>query len=212
MSRRQLISAFGRISPKTNLAAFHEFYCAATGDKSSSLTTAESEIDQRLREALEMEDPNVIVDLRELNRGHSSKFAGFWDKMKAFLYESSAVHERRHGETTFLAKSVSIRDLINQNLISQICPGEPVPSEEWARLQFCHKNPHAKVASQYRSQFDVKMMVQKCQFRHDYIDAHYSAAVFRYMREFAMYSLLSIFCICFRMTSIALKWGSLTTL
>ena len=61
--RRQLISAFGRISPKTNLATFREFYCAAIGDKSSSLTTAESEIDQRLHEALEMEDPDVIVDL-----------------------------------------------------------------------------------------------------------------------------------------------------
>ena len=28
--------------------------------------------------------------------------------------------------------------------------------------------------------------MQKCQFRHDHIDAHYSAVVFRYMREFAV--------------------------
>lgn len=31
------------------------------------------------------------------------------------------------------------------------------------------------------------MMVQKCQFRHDHVDAHYSAAVFRYMKEFAIH-------------------------
>ena len=49
--RRKLISAFGRISTKTNLATFREFDCAATGDKSSSLITAESEIEERLREA-----------------------------------------------------------------------------------------------------------------------------------------------------------------
>ena len=40
-----------------------------------------------------MEDPDVLVDLRELHKGHSSKFNVFWDKMKIFLNESSAVHE-----------------------------------------------------------------------------------------------------------------------
>ena len=96
--------------------------------------------------------------------------------MKIFLNESSAMHEQRHGETTYLANAIFIRDLINQ--VSQMCPGEPIPSEEWVRLQFCPKNPHAKVASQYRCQFDVKIMVQKRQFRHDHVDVHYSAAVF----------------------------------
>ena len=182
--RRKLISAFGRISPKTNLATFREFYRAATGDLSSSLTTAENEIDKRLREAIEMEDPDVIVDLRELNKGHSSKFTNFWEKMKVFLNESSAVHERRHGQTTYMAKAISVRDLVQQ--VSQMCPGEPLPSEQWVRLQFCPRNPRAKVASQYTSQFNVKMMIQKRQFRHDHIDAHYCAALFRYMREFAI--------------------------
>jgi len=73
-----------------NLAAFREFDRAATGDQSSSLTTA----DERLSEALEMEDPDVIVHSRELNKGQSSKFTGFWDKMKMFLSESLGVHKR----------------------------------------------------------------------------------------------------------------------
>lgn len=44
----------------------------AGGDQSASLTTAESEIDERLREALEMEDPELIVDLRKENKGQSN--------------------------------------------------------------------------------------------------------------------------------------------
>ena len=74
--------------------------------------------------------------------------------------------------------------MINQ--ISQICPGEPVPSEEWVRLQFCPKNPHAKVASQYRCQFDVKMMVQNNLGMTILMRIDYFAAVSRYMREFTV--------------------------
>ena len=78
--RNKLIHSFGSISPKTNLATLRKFYRAATGDQSASLTLNESKIDKRLREALEMEDPDIIVDLRELNKGHSSKFSTFWEK------------------------------------------------------------------------------------------------------------------------------------
>ena len=120
----------------------------------NSLTTAEEELDERLREALEMEDQDLMVDLRELNKGHSDMFAVFWEKMNVYLNESSAVHERRHGEVTYMAKAVSVRDLIQE--VAKMCPGEPVPSEQWVRLQFCPRNPRAKTASQYRSQFKVK--------------------------------------------------------
>ena len=92
--RNKLIHCFGSISPKTNLATLCEFHRAATGDQSASLTTNESEIDERLREALEMEDPDIVIDLREVNKGHSSKFSMFWEKMNQYLNEASAVHER----------------------------------------------------------------------------------------------------------------------
>ena len=104
--------------------------------------------------------------------------------MRVYLNGSSAVHERRHGEVTYMAKAISVRDLIQE--VAKMCPGEPLPSEQWVRLQFCPKNPRPKTASQYRSQFNVKMMVQKRQFRHKHVDAHYCAAIFRYMREYAL--------------------------
>ena len=78
--KKKLISKFGKISPKTSLATLREFYRVATGGQSASLTTAEEELDERLHEALEMEDPDLMVDLRELNKGCSDKFAVFWEK------------------------------------------------------------------------------------------------------------------------------------
>ena len=142
----------------------------------ASLTTAEEELDERLREALQMEDPDLMVDLCELNKGHSDKFALLWEKMKVYLNDSSAVHEWWHSEVTYMAKAISARDLIQE--VAKMCLGEPVPSEQWVCLQFCPRNPRARTASQYRSQFKVKMMVQKRQFRHHHVDAHYFAAIF----------------------------------
>ena len=101
-----------------------------------------------------------------------------------YLNESSAVHEHRHDEVTYMAKVISVRNLIQE--VAKMCPGEPLPSEQWVRLQFCPKNPRAKTASQYRSQFNVKMMVQKRHFRHKNVDAHYCAAIFQYMPEYAL--------------------------
>ena len=77
-----------------------------------------------------------------------------------------------------------MRDLIDE--VSKMCPGEPIPSEQWVRLQFFPRNSHAKTASQYTSQFPVRMMVQKRQFRREHMDSHYCAALFRYMREYAV--------------------------
>lgn len=106
--RKKLISKFGRISPNTSLASLREFYRVASGDQSASLTTAKGEIDERLREALEMEDPELIINLRRENEGQSNRFDVFWKKMKSFLDESSAVHERRHGDVTYMAKAISV--------------------------------------------------------------------------------------------------------
>jgi hypothetical protein len=101
-------------------------------------------MDERLREALEMEDPDL----------HKRQICIFLGKMKMYLNESTAVQDRRHGLVTFMAKAISVRYLIDK--VSKMCPGEPIPSEQWVRLQFFPKNSCAKTASQYKSQFPVK--------------------------------------------------------
>ena len=52
----------------------------------------------------------------------------FWEKCSEFLQETTAVHERRHGDTCFMAKAISVRDLLTQ--ITCRCPeGTQIPSE-----------------------------------------------------------------------------------
>lgn len=183
--RRHLVTQFGRISHSSNLAALRELYRQATNDQSASLTTSEEHLDARLREAMEMEDPDLIIDLRENNGRNTDTFKVFWECMERYLNETTAVQERRHGNVAFMAKAISVRDLVQE--VAKMCPGKPIPSEQWVRLQFFPKNPRAKAASQYRSRFKVKMMVQKWQFRLTHPDSHYCAAIFRYMREYAIF-------------------------
>ena len=96
-----------------------------------------------------------------------------------------AVDDRRHGEVTHLAKAISIRDLKEQ--VSQRCPpGTAISSEEWLRLQFWPKTPKACVSLQYTGRLNVRFMVQKRQFRKSHEDEHYTAAIFRYLREYAI--------------------------
>lgn len=185
--RKTLISQFGRISHSSNHALLREFYHQATGDKSTSLTTTEKEMDERLREALEMEDPDVIVDLRENNGRKSDKYKVFWECLARYLRDSTAVHERRQGNVTSIVNAISVRDLIQE--VSKLCPNEQVPSKQWVCLEFYPENPHTKVSSHYNSRFEGKMMVQKRQFRKDHVDTHYCTAIFRYMQEYAVHYL-----------------------
>jgi len=132
-----------------------------------------------------MEDADILLDLRHLNRNGSDKYQTFWTHCQAFLNECTAVHERRHGTATYMAKAISVRDLIEQ--VAKKCPeGTAIPSDQWVRPQFCPKNPRTKVAAQYKSRLPVKMTIQKRQFRQDHVDAHYCAAIFRYLREYAV--------------------------
>lgn len=95
------------------------------------------------------------------------------------------MHERRHDAVTYMAKAISVRDLVEQ--VAKRCPeGTAIPSEQWVRLQFWPKNPRTKAASQYTKRLPVKMMVQKRQFRQNHMDSHYCAAIFRYIHEYAV--------------------------
>ena len=125
------------ISRSSNFSLLQEFYRQATGDQSASLTTSEKELDERLHEALKIEDPDLLIDLRENNGRKGDKYASFWEKMKLYLNESTAVQDCRHGLVTYMAKAISVRDLINE--VAKMCPDEPIPSEQWVRLQFSLK-------------------------------------------------------------------------
>lgn len=77
------------------------------GDSSASCTTEEEEIDKRVATWIEMEDPDIIVDLRAHNYS-VGKYDEFWKQCKIYLQEITSVHERRHKSTTYLAVALSL--------------------------------------------------------------------------------------------------------
>lgn len=183
--RQQFCDMFGKISPESKPYILRNIYSALTNDHSSSRTTAEKEMDDRVQEALLAEDSEIVMDLRELNSNGKDKFNIFWTKCNEFLQTCTSVHERRHGTTTFMAKCISIRDLIDQ--VRDMCPkGTPIPSNSWVQYNFFPRNPRTLTAKQYKSRLHAKHMVQKRQYRKFHPDAHFCAALFRYIREYAI--------------------------
>ena len=85
--RRQFFHLVGRMSPKSKPHLLRAMYQSLTGDQSAARTTPENEIDERVSEFLSMEDPDVIVDLRELNANGRDCFKVFWEKCSLYLSE-----------------------------------------------------------------------------------------------------------------------------
>src|SRR2546421_9787386 len=61
-----------------------------------------------------------------------------------------------------------------------------IPSAEWVRLQFCPMNTTTTRSIYYTGRFNVKFKVQSWLLRKNSDDAHYCAALFRYLREFCI--------------------------
>lgn len=83
--KREFYSYCGRITPKSKPYVLRAIYNALSGDESASRTTAESEMDSRISKVLEMEDSDIIVDLRECDTNGQDCFSLFWEKCNQFL-------------------------------------------------------------------------------------------------------------------------------
>ena len=149
------------------------------GDASAASNLSEEEVDKRVKMYVDLEDPDIIMDLRSHNTGHGTKYDIFWTECEKFLQEDIglAVDERRHTSVTHLARVLSVRDLLQQ-VTARCPPSTPIPSRSWLSLQFWPKTMHAKSRLQYTGRFNVKYMVQARQFRKEHEDSHYAAAIF----------------------------------
>ena len=187
MMIQEFIQKFGRVTHTVKPAVLRYFYKDLTGDCSSSDTTDQAEIDERVKQAIEMEDPSIVMDLRHNNSGMKSQYDVFWDECSKLLEESvgTAVDDRRHTNITHIASAISIRDFRDQ--VAARCPADTkIPSVEWIRLQFWPKAPNSLRALHHTGRFKVRFKVQQRQFRKDHPDCHYAAGVFRYLREYAV--------------------------
>ena len=83
-----------------------------------------------------------------------------------------------------MARAISVRDLISQ--VSAKCPeGTPIPSEG-LNIISARKNPRVKSSEHYTGRLKVKWHIQKRLIRKDHPDGHYCAALYCYLREFAV--------------------------
>ena len=73
-------------------------------------------INDRVQLFMDMEDSDVVLNLRALNSGQKMKYDTFWDEVQKFLREDVglAAEEQRHSEVTHLARAISLRDLLEQ--------------------------------------------------------------------------------------------------
>ena len=188
--RRAIFTKFGRIAPSIKPSVLRYFYCDLTGDASAANTAEEAELDLRVKQFIEMEpeEPGTIFDLRELkNPEKKTKYNVFWNETATYINEGvgTAVDDRRHSLVTHLSIAISIRDFREQ-VKARCAEGTLIPSDEWIRLQFRPKCKTAKTALQYTGRLNIRFMVQARQFRKTHEDAHYTAAIFRYVKEFAI--------------------------
>ena len=188
--RREFIHIFGTVThtkPAFLRAAYHQL----TGDASS---TEQAEVDSRIAQLLDSEDPNLVWDLRYLNEGRPEAFTVFLENYQEYLDSSveMAADEHRHDTVeadgdviTHLANALSVRDL-HEEVTKNAPPGTPIPSVQWLRYRFWPQKPTALTSKRYKGNLKIKFMVQSRQFRHSHIDSDYASALFKYEREFAI--------------------------
>ena len=120
--RKQIQEKFGRLSSGVKPHQFRFIYKELTGDSSESINLTEKEIDQRVREFIDMEDIDILPDLRIHNSGRQSSFDSFWNICEQVLNDQVglAVDDRRHDQVTHIASVVSVRDLWERTVA--LCP------------------------------------------------------------------------------------------
>ena len=157
-------------------------YAELTLDASTSQNPT---LDERLRVAILGEDPEMAIDLRHLNKGRpDDMFTVFFEHLDRILENVTAADERRHN-VEHISHFISVRDLIEQT-VKECPPGTPVPSESTVLFAFVPRNAYAKTAKLYKGRISLQHKVQTRQLRASHIDEHYCAAIFSYMKQYAI--------------------------
>lgn len=177
---------------KAPISVLRHMFRELVHDNSAAASAIEQAVDDRVAKAImELDDPDVIIDLRKNNGKIQSSFDDFWTELQLYLDEIvTPVNERRHGDTMYLPIAISVRDLceVVSERLSKKHPGNqpPTPSEEWVRLQFWPRNPYARSSLRYTGRFQVKYAVQARQMRKSHPDGRYVAVILRYIKQFTV--------------------------
>lgn len=167
-----------RIPPHIMRATYAELTLDASADQNP-------EIDQRARMAILGEDPELIIDMRHLNKGRpGDTFNQFFEQLEKEVQSIMAADERRNN-VEHISHYISVPDLIKQ-VKSKLPDDAPIPSEPTVLFSFVPKNTHNNVSKLYKSKVPLRMSIQTRQLRASHMDDHFCAAMFKYMREYSV--------------------------
>ncbi|XP_070538845.1 uncharacterized protein [Ptychodera flava] len=172
---------------KASPSVMNDMYKYLTNDQSALPNKVSKEVQERLHLLLSSQDPDIVHDLRLLNEGRAGVYDKFWDETEKYLNEKSmkAVDDRRHGTVCHMSVAISLPDL-HEHVVARLPPNTQVPSLQWLYLQFMPQNKFSTRATIYTGRFNLKFMVQSRQINTYHPDAHYAAAIFKYLKEFAV--------------------------
>ena len=133
-------------------------YCKLTGDNSAEATS--HQINERICLAIETRDPELVTDLRHLNKGcPGDTFTIFFHELEAIVEQLTAADDRHHGIAN-MSEFFSVRDLI-EKVKARIPEELPVPSVSTVIHSFVPPNVHAKTAQYYTGKINLKFAIQR---------------------------------------------------
>ena len=122
---------------KVKPALLRNIYSFITQDSLAGQTEQMQKVDDNVAVFLaESDDTDLFYDLRKMSgRPNDQSLDPFWEELKKFLDEHSIVHDRRHGEITYMPLAISISDLIRQ-IRERLPDRTKIPSESWVDCSF----------------------------------------------------------------------------
>ena len=192
---RDYIERYSRMLKTSQKGVLRNLYCSFTDYCSSSRTSAEKAVDQRIasiaEDIFELDEPEILVDLRHMKRPKSTIFDKFWEEVKLYLDEiTPACDDRRHGHILHMPIAISVRNLcefIAERVKSKYSDEVvAIPSEEWVRLQFSPCNPYTSNSIRHTGRFEIKYAVQRRQLRRSHPDSKYVMTLQKYAKEYAV--------------------------
>ena len=115
--RKDFISRYNQFV-KAPISVLRHMFKELVHDSSAAASGIEQKVDERVAEALvrDLQDPEIIIDLRRNNGKVQSSFEDFWAELQNYLDEIiTPVNERRHGDTMYLPIVISVRNALLRN-------------------------------------------------------------------------------------------------
>ena len=184
--RRQFQEEISLLTNTKGTAAI-TIYQKLTGDSSVLEDPNSRKIQQRMRLIIDTQDPELIADMRLLNKGRPEEFEEFWKVAQALINEAElkAVDDRRLGTYTHMAVAMSVRDF-KAKVVEKLPEGVKIPSDQTVYYGFEPANRFNASAEYHTGKLKLKLQMQKRQINQYHPDAHYAAALFQYFKEYAV--------------------------